>query len=207
MYILSIDIGIIHLGLSLTSLHNDYSLNEIMWIDMIDITTYKHVYGPCYEECKLHHTRTISDWMEHVIQENRIFFEDADVILVERQPPGTFVAIEQLIFSKFRNKTVLISPRNVHSYLNITTLSYDERKKYVTSIALSHLSEILHDHLKKSCYERLHDIADSICMLLCWKDKKEKEYKKAERRKQLEKQINEDGLNPFERIEQYRYKK
>ncbi len=205
MYVLSIDIGIIHLGLSITLLNDDYSLNEIIWVDMIDITRYRHVYGPSYEDCKLPHTRNISDWIEHIIQENRVFFEEASVILLERQPPGTFVAIEQLIFSKYRSKTILISPRNVHSYLNITNLSYENRKKYVTEKALSHLSDTMKIHLKKSCYERLHDIADSICMLLYWKDKKEKEYKKNKRREEIEKQIGEDGLNPFERIEQYRY--
>jgi hypothetical protein len=203
LIILSIDVGIIHLGISVISIKkSDYSLKTIEWVDLIDITQYRHT-RVCEKECTLYHTKTISDWMDHLFQENDVFFNEADVILVERQPPGPFVAIEQLIFSKYRTKTQLISPRNVHSYLGITNLSYDDRKRYTVKIA----SKILPDKYLEQLagYDRSHDITDSICMFLYWRNKKEKEYEKQQRIKRFEEAKDMNGLNVFEKLEKFRY--
>jgi hypothetical protein len=175
IHVLSIDIGIHHLGLSMTTLTTDYSFKEIIWVDVIDITDYKHKHVS-REDCKLYHTKTFSDWIDHVHQENQIFFESADVILLERQPPGGINAVEQLLFKMYRNKTHLIHPRNVHSYLNIGHVDYDTRKIYSVKIASRFLPESLLE--QTTYYDRSHDIADSICIMLYWRDKKQKEWKR-----------------------------
>ena len=203
MMVLSIDIGVIHLGLSLMSIQSDYSLKAVEWIDLIDITKYQH-HSVSAKDCTLYHTRTMSDWLTHTIQENRIFFEEADVILLERQPPmSPFIAIEQLIFSKYRNKTYLISPKNVHTYLRISHLTYDERKIYSVKIASKYLPSRYIEQLAQ--YDRPHDIADSICIFLYWRDKKEKEYERQERIKQFAMIKDMDGLDVFEKLERFRY--
>jgi len=203
MKVLSIDIGILHLGLSVSDINEDYTLNKITHIDMIDITSFVHK-KISFSECTLYHTRTISDWILHVIQENKEYFDTADVILIERQPPGTFVAIEQFIFSIFRDKAILLSPRVLHCHFKIQHLSYDDRKKFIVDKALSELSDEL--KIKLSLFERAHDIADSICFTLYWICVKKNEYDKQQKILRIEQNIGNDGLNPFERIEQYRYK-
>lgn len=200
--VLSIDIGIHHLGISLAKVNVDFTLKEIVWIDLIDITRYVHRNGPKVKECKLHHTKTFSDWVEHVIQENNELFEYSDFILIERQPPLGFVVIEQLIFNKYRHKTYLISPKNVHNYLNITRLDYDKRKEYTVKAANMYLSNYFKQKLL--LYERSHDIADSICMMLYWLDKSSKKYRIDMHHKQF--CVESSTLeNIFQRLEKFRY--
>ena len=95
--VLSVDIGVLHLGISVTTLDEDYNVIDIIWIDLIDITQFKHEYGVSRNKCKLYHTKTFCDWLNHTYQENFEFFNMADFILVERQPPMGFVVVEQLI--------------------------------------------------------------------------------------------------------------
>jgi len=201
MIVLSIDVGLIHFGLSLSEVRDDGTLLEVFWVDLIDITTYTHRNKK--EICDMYHTKTISDWVDHMLHENLPFFEKADVILIERQPPMGLVAVEQLIFSKYRNKTHLVSPRNVHSYFNLTQFDYDQRKIYSEKIAFSYIPEYLYDHLLT--FDRFHDVADSICILIYWCNKKKKAYEVSERRKRHAEFFHIDGLTTFEKLERFRY--
>ena len=203
--ILSIDVGVIHLGISLSLLNMDYTLKEIIWVDNIDITDYKH--KKCLiSECKLYHTKTFSDWIEHVIQENKEYFDDSDIIIIEKQPPLGFVVVEQLIFSKYRYKTTLISPNSVHKYFNFYNLDYDKRKEFSIKIADRFLSEKLIERSK--LFDRRHDISDSVCIMLYFINKKQEEYKKIQRKKELEKiTIDTKGINIFQKLETFRYYK
>lgn len=201
MIVLSIDVGLIHFGLSLAEVREDGTLLEVFWTDLIDITAYTHRNKK--EVCGMYHTKTMSDWVDHLIHEYRLFFEKADVILIERQPPMGLVAIEQLIFSKFRNKTHLISPRNVHSYFNIGKFDYEQRKIYSEKIAFPHIPDYLYDHLLT--FDRFHDVADSICILIYWCNKQKKAYEVSERRKRHAEIFHLDGLTTFEKLERFRY--
>ena len=202
--VLSIDIGILHFAMSETVLHSDYSIKEIRHISLSDITKIVHS-NVSEKECRLHHTKTMVDWIDHIIQENQSIFDGSNAILIERQPFGAFTAIEQLLFSRFREKAYLISPRNVHTYLNIGSLDYDNRKKCSVKIASRFLTE---SHTQKmNQYERSHDIADSICIMLYWRNKKEKEYRRAEQAKKWLTILDTEGLNVFEKLERFRYYK
>ena len=199
---MSIDVGLIHLGISMANVKNDGVLLDIYKIELIDITQFTHRNDK--KECKLQHTKTMSDWVDHLIQENQELFDQSDLILIERQPPSGLIAVEQLIFSKFRSKTYLVSPRNVHSYLNLTQLDYDQRKVYSEKIAYSFLSEEQRKQILR--YDRFHDIADSICIILYWCNKHKKEYEIEERRRRHREALcNVDGLNVFEKLEKFRY--
>jgi hypothetical protein len=198
MNVLSIDIGIHHLGISVSCLNLDYTFREIIHVDNIDITEYTHKKVSA-KDCTLYHTKTFCDWIDHVIQENRSIFEDADVILIERQPPFGFVAVEQLLFKMYRHKTYLIHPRNVHTYLNIGFYDYETRKVYCDKICRRFLTETLTEQLKT--YDRSHDIADSICMMLYWRSKKETEYRREQHRKICDKKFKD----VFEKLESFRY--
>jgi len=200
--LLSIDVGIIHFGISVSILNEDFTLKEIIWVDNIDITKYKH--KKCLiENCKLYHTKTFYDWIEHTIQENIEHFEGADMIIIEKQPPQGFVVVEQLIFSKYRRKTTIISPQSVHKFLNFFDLDYDQRKEMSTKIGDKYLSEALIERTKT--FDRRHDISDSICMMLYFIHKKQIEYKKIKSYNMLTRDLN--GMNAIEKLETFRYYK
>ena len=172
--ILSVDVGIIHLGLTVSVLDEEYSLVDIVFVDLIDITNFLH--NKVQEkDCKLHHDRTFCDWLNHVFQEHMELFDSVDYILIERQPPTGLVGIEQLIFSKWRNKAVLISPSSMHKHFNIGHYDYEQRKEQTELISLNKITD--KKMLKKmKKFDRLHDIADSICMTLFWASKKYEEF-------------------------------
>lgn len=183
--VLSIDIGIKHLGISVTLLNDDYSIIEIIWIDLIDIQKFVHKDGPSKKDCKLGHTKTFCDWINHVFQENEMIFENADIILIERQPPMGLVGIEQLIFSRWRDKSILISPNSMHKHFNIGYYDYEQRKYQTEKIAKKYLDIFSNMSKKFDMFERRHDISDSICMMLFWVNGKQKEYLCNKRKEEL----------------------
>jgi hypothetical protein len=145
MKLLGIDVGYRNLALVLV----DYSQGEITreFCERIDITEYC-----CDHTCELEHTSHIVDYIDHVIQRHRGVFDRADTILIERQPPGGLVAVESLLYSKFRKKSILISPNSMHVFLQINHLDYDNRKLEVVKLA------------GMSGKGRLHDMADAYLM-------------------------------------------
>lgn len=192
--VLSIDIGIIHLGISVSLLDKEYNLIDIIWIHLINITEFQHPKGITHKNCNLYHTKTFCDWLEHVFRDNFDFFDMSDFILIERQPPMGIVAVEQLIFSKWRSKSILISPNSMHKFFNIGGCDYEKRKEYVVKIAKIKITDkVLLEQL--SWYGREHDIADSICLMLFWIKKKQEEYKKNERQKLINSRLMNISVN------------
>ena len=102
--VLCIDVGILNLGVSIGLIDKEFNLKEIAYVDLIDITKYTHERELDGIKCKLRHTKSIADWMEHIFHEHLPLFQEADYILVERQPPSGLVAIEQLIYYRWREK-------------------------------------------------------------------------------------------------------
>ncbi len=203
--ILSIDVGIRHLGISVSLVDEDFSLKKVILIDLIDITHYIHKNGPSREECNLYHTKTFTDWMRHVYQENIKIFKECDCILIERQPPMGLVGIEQLLFSDWRDKAVLINPRQMHSHFRISHYDYEGRKLETERIAREVLDEELLSQLE--IYDRKHDVADSIAILLYWLNVKNEEYKKQKRKEELNRLVlSARSMNMADWFEQFRYK-
>jgi len=199
--VLIIDIGVKHLGLCLALINQDYTFSEIVDINLIDITNYTHN-NNCIINCELYHTKTFYDWLTHVFVEHTCF-DESDIILIERQPPLGFCVVEQIIFGKYRYKSHLINPRNVHKFLGITNLDYENRKIFSEKKGSQYLSTELLCQLKT--YNRQHDITDAICMLLYWLNKHNYEYKKKEQRKKMENFRINGYNNCFEYLETFRY--
>lgn len=178
--VLSIDIGIKHLGLSYSLLDDEYKFKKLLWINLIDITIFD-----CLPDCRLFHTNTLTDRIAHVIHKYRGIFDSANVVLIERQPPQGIIALEQIIFSVFREKAVLISPVAVHKYFHMRDHDYDTRKKISVNIAQKYIGNI------SQKYSREHDIADTILFTLYWaytmKEEKEKKRLEDRRKKAMKK--------------------
>jgi hypothetical protein len=169
--VLSIDIGIKHLAFTVATIDKEsYEFIECTWSELIDITVFH-----CLPNCKLHHDKTFTDWINHVLVKYRQVFEKVNVILIERQPPSGLVVVEQMIFSAYRDKSILISPNSVHKYFSIGSFEYEKRKEYSVKIASKYISE---DLIKN--YERKHDISDTILFTLFWANKMKEEKKRKE---------------------------
>ena len=166
--ILSIDIGVHNLALV------ESEDSTILFIDLVDITIFAHKTVP-EDECQLYHAKTFFDWVQHVVQEYTYLFERVDVILIERQPPGGFTVIEQLLFGFYRNKAVLISPNSVHAFHSFQKLDYEQRKVAAMIVALPYLTIEQREHL--NTFDRQHDVADAITQLLYYLHKTEDDEK------------------------------
>lgn len=207
--ILSIDIGVVHLGLSISIVDLNFNLKEIIWVKLVDITKFHHRDGVTRKTCDLHHDKTMSDWLDHVFLCYEEFFEQCDYILLERQPPMGFVVVEQLIFSRYRDKAVLISPNSMHKYFNIRILDYDQRKVAVEKICEKYIDDkygVKEDYFK---YERKHDMADSVCIMLYWINKKRKQLEKEKNKNRIMQQqliYRNSTLTLDEWFEQFRYR-
>ncbi len=183
MKVLTIDIGVHHLGLVFSELSPDFSEAQVEWFELVNITKYTHnkIHR---EDCKLYHTKTFADWITHCIQEYEQYFDMADKILIERQPPMGFVVVEQLIFYRFREKSILISPTSLHCHFGIRECDYEQRKLETIQIILD--TGLLESHKTKfDSLERQHDITDSLCMLIFWASKCHAEWCSEERLKKF----------------------
>ena len=194
--VLSIDIGIINLGFvyaeitigdSLESgskykshlLNENYLLNKskenirIIDCNRINITKVKHRNVP-FCNCKLHHDNCIPDYLDHFIQDTP-YFQECDVLIIERQPPIGITNVQDLLFTKFRGKVLLISPVSVHKYFNLnvkginqTETNYELRKIKSISIAEEYLLNFssFMDNTRK------HDISDAMLMIIYYYKKR-----------------------------------
>ncbi len=202
--LLSIDIGIKHLAFSYSLLNEDYTLYKISRIELIDISIFKHI-KVCKKDCKLYHEKTFCDWIEHIFQEYDEF-NKSDVILIERQPPMGLVAIEQLIFSKFRNKSILIHPISVHSFFNMSEC-YEKRKEKSEEICYNLLEKKDEQTIRKLIsFSRQHDVTDTILFMLYWTDKKQKEYILKQKEKKFKNCTFKSGENINDWFDKFKFK-
>lgn len=200
-YIVSVDIGIINLGISLISVNTDFTFREIIWFELYDITQFHHLNEESKKMCELYHEKTFCDYLEHIFYMNHELFTTSMYILIERQPPMGLVAIEQLIFSKYRNKAILISPNSMHAWMgwNTLKLNYEQRKVYSSKFALKYLNKSNRYYLVKEFTNmtRSHDVADAICMTIFFIHKKHLEFIEKQKTLKLQNDIEYAKKNGF----------
>ena len=187
----------------LSSTTTDYHFQEIIWMELTDITIFT-----CDKNCKLHHDKTFSDWMLHILEKYYNIFNQATHILIERQPPQGLVVVEQILFGSWRDKSILISPNSVHKHFSIGHLDYENRK--IASINISK-KYITSDSLKtqlQNC-DRIHDISDCILFTIFWISKKKEETEiqtLIKKRENAFKKVNQKlGMSLDDFFDMYRY--
>ena len=188
MKVLSIDVGIVNLGYVYADLKfdelstiNKYYLDENFLIDVLDcnrvnITNMKHsVMKFC--DCKLHHDYCIPDYLDHFIQEHSEMFDTSELIIIERQPPMGVTNVQDLLFTKYRHKVVLMNPGSVHKYFMMSR-DYSKRKVESEKIASKYLCSFsnFYNNIRK------HDISDAMLMLIYYYSTKNKELFKNSRK-------------------------
>ena len=147
MKILAIDIGYHNMGLVLADSDTGPRI-EVEYVKKVSLEDYKYV-----------KTNDIVDLVPLFVDDHRDIFDAADKILIERQPPGGFTNIEILLHYMFRDKVSLISPVSMHTHFGMRHLDYDQRKERTVSIAEKYIEGDIP-------YDRKHDIADALCMIV-----------------------------------------
>ena len=164
MIIVSVDVGYVNLGLTRCELDSEYK-PHFTHAMRIDIRRILHTRIPA-SECTIPHTCETCDRVAHFIQEYEPFFNEADHVLIERQPLTGLKDVEALIMSRYRSKVTLVSPNKMHKFFGIGRFDYDKRKEKTEEIAHEHLG-----HLESYTFNtRCHDMADSACMTLFFAD-------------------------------------
>jgi hypothetical protein len=201
--VLSIDIGIQHLGMVLTKISPDYTFTEILWIELVDIT----VFTCDRSTCKLYHDKTFIDWTSHILQKYKDIFHKATYVLIERQPPQGLVVVEQILFGATRDKATLVAPNSVHKFFGIGQYDYDYRKIASVNISRRYIPETLQKKL--GGYDRMHDISDCILFTLFWCQKKKEaaeiEILKTRREQAFKKVKHRLGMSLDDFFDMYRY--
>jgi hypothetical protein len=169
---ISIDIGIIHMGVVCGLVNHMYDLIDIKSIQLLDIRTLIHGRIP-REKCQLLHTRDILDRVSHFIQELQPIFDSAAHILIERQPFQGLTAVEKLIYQKVRHKATLVHPTSMHRFFGIPKgVSYEKRKEIIEGKSYRYLTPCQIGEMVR--LERSHDIADAVCLLVFALDQRKK---------------------------------
>jgi hypothetical protein len=160
MIYVSIDVGILNLALIKADVE-EFKIKNIIESHVVNLNelTHKHV---SREKCTLYHSNDVYDKIEHMLQEYASVFEGATHVLIERQPISGLVHVEQLLFGKFRSMARLVSPNAMHHWMGINHLTYEQRKIETTRVAKPYL-DIFPVWVNAT---RVHDMADSLCILL-----------------------------------------
>jgi len=211
--ILSIDPGIHNVGMIfLDYCCEEFTVKQVHEAYHTNITHDLH-YTVRREDCTLHHTNILADRMSHFFQAYEDVFTKADVILIEKQPMVGFTDVEQLLFRQFREKAVLVYPRQMHCYFKINHLDYDNRKIATTKIAKERLetTQVWQRSTRK------HDMADAFCLAIFWlhlqreeRHKKERECKHQEKQEQIRLRVlklREENITIGQLFERFRFKK
>lgn len=149
MKVVGIDVGYYNLGLVLAECNNEKV--NVLYVQKVDITNYK---TPGATE--------LSDMINGFVTDYADTFEQADQVVIERQPPGGITSVEVLLHYIFRNKAILVSPLSMHKHFNIGHLDYEHRKERTEFIASKYLNDF--NYYKK--LERKHDVADALCLVI-----------------------------------------
>lgn len=146
MKLLGVDIGYTNMGLVMATCEGPHI--TIDYIKKVDLGEYKYI-------GKTNDTAVI---ISLFLKDYDHLFKEVDKVLIERQPPAGLTNIESLLHYIYMDKVVLISPLSVHRHFGMSHLDYDQRKERSISIASKHIDNIP--------YERQHDIADALCMII-----------------------------------------
>ena len=173
MKIVSIDVGITNLALVSSKLSPEFEIETVTHCELCNI---RDMCLLCTDKnCILQHEKTPLDWVNHLVFFRKKVFDEADVILIERQPPGGLKDVEILLFQKFRDRVKMIHPRSLHRWMRITHLEYEGRKAETEKAAELYVK---HTNAWKINSERRHDIADAVCFTLFYATKLKEESKK-----------------------------
>jgi hypothetical protein len=166
---ISIDVGILHLAwiqAQVKETDDSWEIVRVQNVRLINISElccpYAHKRIP-YNQCTLPHSKDVCDRVAHLIQEYQEEWNDADHILIERQPLSGLVHVEQLLYHLGRHKAELVSANALHAFFSRKGMVYEQRKQDAISFAsfyLKSFAEWNRAGIKQD------DLADAYCQLV-----------------------------------------
>jgi len=145
--IVSFDIG--YLNMAFVEVETNFD-------DIINVINFHKINLHKFNENEVHNS------MSKFIKIYENIFINADIILIERQPPTGLNNIQDILAFNYSSKIKLISPRSMHKYFYISKLNYEDRKKYTEKISKIYLEKFNEYNI----LERKHDISDAFCICL-----------------------------------------
>lgn len=152
--ILGIDVGLCNLALVSVAVSPDHEIGSVRRSTVVDVTRVR-----CLPGCVLHHSNNVVDRMNHMFASYADWFDEADEILVEAQPPVGLVHVEALILSRFRHKTSLVQPVAVQAHFKWPQCDYEAKKQAAVDTAGPYMPSL-------GDLRRKHDAADAFCLVL-----------------------------------------
>lgn len=223
LLIVSIDVGILHLGIVWAKTTTDFKLIQFDGCDLVNLvgitrTVHERLTSPC----SLSHTNTLVDRLRHF----QLFYHDllanCHILFIEQQPMQGHTAVEQILFDWYRDRAVLVHPRTMHKHMGFTLdMDYEKRKIGTQNIlSLQPCSESFcatYQGISTTGERRVHDISDAACLLLSGlmtvRKKKERENQVSKNKEISAKQLiiaknnkthtNDTDLRDF--LEQFRH--
>lgn len=162
--LVAIDIGLINMGVAAVTVYCNAATVTVA--DRVDITHY----NDCPPGCDLHHSRNHCDWVHHFVRRYAALLDEADTILIERQPPGGFKSVEQFLFDRFRSKAELVHPGTLMKFCGTRTMEYDDRKVATVLRAQQRWTDSP-IAVRALSLRRAHDVADALMMAAWWVEK------------------------------------
>lgn len=152
-YVTSVDIGLHNLGIIKCGVIDN--VVTICDFELVDLYKYRDTSSEIYM------------MIDRLVTEYQDMF-NSKYILVERQPPGGLIAIQEVIAFIFKDKVKIVSPRSVHSKLGLNYYCYDIRKIKTEYMLINKLHSQNTEGLicKINNIDRKHDIADAYCMII-----------------------------------------
>ena len=172
MLIVSIDPGIISIGLVCVEVSAEYELVSVLDCDAVNITLETHRKG-----------NHVHDLIVAFMKRQHSMFETADIIVIERQPPmSAGMGLEIMFRERFGHKCVFVSPQTLHVQFNLKGFEYNARKERCVALVMHYVETWKHAHVKGADIlerklhhmDRKHDICDAILLLTVWVQRQKK---------------------------------
>ncbi len=172
--IVCFDAGITHVGMVEARVRGDgWEDVTVVAARCVDLTAIagRAPRGAPAAGCELRHGRTLAGRFAHFVREYEPTLAAADCLLVEQQPPGSAgQCFEQLLLYALPGKTSTVHPRSVHKFFGHGELDYDGRKRAAEKVAAPLLAGV-----QVGGADRMHDIADAVCILLFEAERRRRE--------------------------------
>ena len=158
-YIAAVDIGIRNLGLAVYD-YKEKTLVEWIRVDLCE--------GQKYVPCKN------VEYVHVFIAKYQHYFDNAHIVLVERQMRVNMRILESVFHSRFFEKCVIVAAQSVKLHFSICCRDYKKNKKRAVEWLHCHWNQMVKHHIINidewnsvwSHEKKQDDLADALIMLL-----------------------------------------
>jgi hypothetical protein len=167
MYVVSIDPGIVSIGLVHVEVSAGYELLRVLSCEAVNMTRLRTASGGSH----------VHDMIAAFLLEYDAMLTGAEVILLERQPfQSAGMPLELLFRERFGCKCVFLSPHTIHKRFGLQGFEYDGRKERAVAV-ITHEMTFWSSQAIPGATEALatlgklarkHDICDAMMIFIVW---------------------------------------